>query len=102
MRKKVTAVTLFITSDGTTDGDLIEIHRFWAQDDVVCEGFERQFLCPDRNLPHVRILRRADDAFVSYRNRFQRVTAPGPRCGDPRAVSLPLVPTAHCAVYHVN
>ena len=39
---------------------------------------------------------------VSYRNRFQRVTAPGPRCGDPRAVSLPLVPTAHCTVYHVN
>ena len=32
---------------------------------------------------------------VSYRNRFQPVTVPGPRCGDPRAVSLPLVPTAH-------
>ena len=39
---------------------------------------------------------------LSYRNQFQRVTAPGPRCGDPRAVSLPLVPTAHCTVSHVN
>ena len=61
MRKKVTVVTLFITSDDTTDGNLTEIRRFWAQDGVGCEGLE--FRCPDRNLPHVRILRRADDAF---------------------------------------
>ena len=62
VRKKVTAITLFITSDGTTNGDLTEIRRFWTQDGVGCEGFERQFRCLDRNLPHVRILRRADDA----------------------------------------
>ena len=39
---------------------------------------------------------------LGYCNRFQRVTTSGPRCGDPRAVSLPLVPTAHCTVSHVN
>ena len=61
-------------------------------------------------LRHLRSISRAFESdfainlasLVSYRNRFQRVTAPGPRCGDPRAVSLPLVPTAHCTVYHVN
>ena len=63
MRKKVTVVTLFITLDDTNDGDLTEIRRFWAQDGVGCEGLERQFRCPDRNLPHVHTLRRADDAF---------------------------------------
>ena len=63
--EKVTVITLFTTADSTTDGDLTEIRCFWAQDGVGCEGFEHQFHCLDRNPPHVRILRRADNAFWS-------------------------------------
>ena len=39
---------------------------------------------------------------LSYCNRFQRVTASGPRCGGPQAVALPLVPTAGCTVSHLT
>lgn len=40
--KKFTQVTQFITNDGTDDGDLVEIRRFWVQDGkVVAQSFAK-------------------------------------------------------------
>lgn len=42
-KKKFTVVTQFITSDGTSNGDLTEIRRLWVQDGVVYQNPESSF-----------------------------------------------------------